>query len=258
MTPTMPDAGSRWPRSVCTEPTSSGASSVCDSAKTRPTAPDSTEPAGEVPVPCASTYWMSSGARRAAASAPRTTFSCTAPSGAAGPAPSPSCARALPRTRASTVSPCRVASPSRLRTTTPQPSASFPATRGRCGASTPPHSAMSVSPARSPRTARCRATSEDELAVSTLRLGPRQPRKYDSRPDSAHVVTPAARGPSGSSYGSGAGSGRSRGSRRPGRRRRCRAAAGWGRCWRARGPATRSPAASAAGDPGRGPPSARC
>src|SRR5437764_1497792 len=57
--------------------------------------------------------------------------------------------------------------------------------RGWCRALTPPHSAMSVSPPRSACTARCSATSEEEQAVSTLMLGPPQPRKYDSRPETA-------------------------------------------------------------------------
>ncbi len=35
-----------------------------------------------------------------------------------------------------------------------------------------------------------------------LMLGPRQPRKYDSRPDSGNMVMPEARLPSSSSYGS--------------------------------------------------------
>ena len=47
----------------------------------------------------------------------------------------------------------------------------------------PPASARSHSPARRLWQARCTATSEDEHAVSMVRLGPRRSRKYDRRPD---------------------------------------------------------------------------
>ncbi len=123
MTPTMPAAGSMWPRLVFTEPTSSGASLVCDAAKASPMAPNSIGSPSGVPVPCASTYWTSSGARCPAASALRMTFSWAGPLGTVRPALSPSCPTAVPRTRASTVSPSRVASLRRLSTTTPHPSA---------------------------------------------------------------------------------------------------------------------------------------
>ncbi len=42
---------------------------------------------------------------------------------------------------------------------------------------TPPASARSHSPARSARTARCTATRDDEQAVSTVRAGPRSPKR---------------------------------------------------------------------------------
>lgn len=70
---------------------------------------------------------------------------------------------------------------------------------GWCTAFTPPHSAISHSPARSPCTARCSALSDDEQALSTQTLGPRQPRKYDTRPAIAKIGLPAARCPSSSS-----------------------------------------------------------
>ncbi len=123
ITPTMPAAGSMWPRLVFTEPTSSGSLFVCESAKASPMAPNSMGSPSGVPVPCASTYWMSSGARCPAARAARMTFSWAGPLGTVRPALSPSWPTAVPRTRARTVSPSRVASLRRLSTTTPQPSA---------------------------------------------------------------------------------------------------------------------------------------
>ncbi len=55
---------------------------------------------------------------------------------------------------------------------------------------TPPASAMEHSPRRSASTARWRVTSEEEQAVSTVRLGPRQPRTYETRPDTALLAAP--------------------------------------------------------------------
>jgi hypothetical protein len=40
---------------------------------------------------------------------------------------------------------------------------------------TPPASAADASPSRSARIARCSATSDDEQAVSTVRVGPTNP-----------------------------------------------------------------------------------
>src|SRR2546421_8092221 len=47
---------------------------------------------------------------------------------------------------------------------------------------TPPTMARPASPARSAWQARWTAASDEEHAVSTARLGPRTPRKYDRRP----------------------------------------------------------------------------
>src|SRR5262249_48732151 len=113
---------------------------------------------------------------------------------------------AEPRITAQIRSPSRRASDSRLSTTNPQPS---PRANPLASASnvlhrpsgdsawvrvvlsivwgdstrlTPPASARSLSPGRGLRPARWTATSDDEHAVSTVRLGPDNPQVYDSRP----------------------------------------------------------------------------
>ncbi len=54
----------------------------------------------------------------------------------------------------------------------------------------PPASASAHSPLRRLRTARCTATSDDEHAVSSVRLGPRSPSAYEMRPDAAYRPLP--------------------------------------------------------------------
>ncbi len=136
----------------------------------------------------------------ASARALRSIASCAAPLGAVSPEEAPSWLTALPRITACTRSPSRRASLSRLRTSTPTPSARtkpsasaenvrqrppgasmwawLTATQdiGSSSTLTPPASAVSLSPERSERTARCSATSEEEQAVSTASAGPVSPR----------------------------------------------------------------------------------
>lgn len=123
ITPTMPEAGSMCPMLVFTEPTTSGSSWVWDFANTLLMAPSSMGSPSGVPVPCASTYWIWSGVSPAAARAWPMTSSWAGPCGTVSPALSPSWPIAVPRIRATMLSPSRWASDRRLRTSTPQPSA---------------------------------------------------------------------------------------------------------------------------------------
>ncbi len=123
MSEPTPAAPSMWPMFVFSDPTTTGRALVCESANTSLMASISVGSPSAVPVPWASTYWMSPGSRRQRARAERMTCSWAAPLGATRPALSPSWPTAEPRIRAWTVSPSRRASDSRLRTRTPQPSA---------------------------------------------------------------------------------------------------------------------------------------
>ena len=159
-----------------------------------------------VPVPCASTRPMSAGVRRASARAASISAVWESTFGAVKPPERPSWLTAEPCITASTRSPSRTASSSRLSTTTPQPSprvkpsaraskglhrpsgASAPVARttrverGETTRLTPPASATSHSPLRSARPARWTATSDEEQAVSTATAGPVRPSAYATRP----------------------------------------------------------------------------
>ncbi|CAM5359450.1 hypothetical protein SMICM304S_07251 [Streptomyces microflavus] len=124
---------------------------------------------------------------------------CARPFGAVSPWLRPSWFMAVPRTTASTRSPSRLASESRLSTRTPQPSAQLVPSASSakllqrplaasplrrlnstkiCGVLitvTPPASARSHSPLRSASHARRRATSDELHAVSMVSAGPDRP-----------------------------------------------------------------------------------
>ncbi|MNT17386.1 hypothetical protein D3C72_1525320 [compost metagenome] len=55
---------------------------------------------------------------------------------------------------------------------------------------TPPTIAVSTSPELMARTAWSRATSEDEQAVSTVRLGPLRPKTWEMRLETIESVLP--------------------------------------------------------------------
>ncbi len=57
----------------------------------------------------------------------------------------------------------------------------------------PPASASVHRPSRSAAAARSIATSDDEHAVSTVMLGPRNPSTYEMRPDATLPAEPMAR-----------------------------------------------------------------
>ena len=146
------------------------------------------------------------GSTPASAQAARNTAACAAGLGAIRPLDRPSWLTAEPRTTASTRSPSRSASESRLSTTTPQPS---PRTKPSAAASKAWHAPVGdmrlglveaarrgrreqqvdaagegqrrTRPVRRLWQARCTATSDDEQAVSTVTDGPRRSKKYDSR-----------------------------------------------------------------------------
>ncbi|MGX1118265.1 hypothetical protein RKD37_003628 [Streptomyces ambofaciens] len=199
MSPAMPEAASRWPRPVLTEPMRSGAPPA-DRSRAATIASTSIGSPSAVPVPCASMAPIASGPSPASSRAARIRAICARTLGAVKPEERPSWLTALPRTTAWTRSPSRRASASRLRTTTPQPSPRVkPLARASkvlhrpSGASelvcwisrvergerirlTPPASATSHSPRRSAWPARWTAVREDEQAVSTATAGPISPR----------------------------------------------------------------------------------
>src|SRR5262249_41317811 len=58
---------------------------------------------------------------------------------------------------------------------------------------TPPASATEHSPCRNAWQARCTVTSDDEHAVSTVRLGPLSPSTYEILPDATLAAVPVPR-----------------------------------------------------------------
>ncbi|CAO0825933.1 hypothetical protein SMICM17S_08352 [Streptomyces microflavus] len=196
MTPMTPEAAWAWPMLDLADPRCKG--------RTRPEntaarAPASMGSPSTVPVACASTASMSAGASPPSARALRSTRCCARPFGAVSPWLRPSWFMAVPRTTASTRSPSRLASESRLSTRTPQPSAQLVPSASSakllqrpsaasplrrlnstkiCGVLitvTPPASARSHSPLRSASHARRRATSDELHAVSMVSAGPDRP-----------------------------------------------------------------------------------
>ncbi len=92
-----PAAASRWPMLDLTEPTMHGRAAGRSAETTAPSARSSIGSPRNVPVPWASTYWISDGSTRASAQAPRITASCALGLGAIRPLLRPSWVIALPR-----------------------------------------------------------------------------------------------------------------------------------------------------------------
>jgi hypothetical protein len=149
-----------------------------------------------VPVPCASTYPISSGVMPARSYTDASSSACDAALGAVIPLVFPSPFVPLARITPWMWSPSASARSSRFSATTPTPSPStMPSADASNGAdvpvgesmpvllhqtcicgvfitATPPASAASHSPRRMLSQARCTATSEEEHAVSTAMVGP--------------------------------------------------------------------------------------
>lgn len=202
---------------VLTEPTRSGPSASPRSApRAAPSAAASTGSPTGVPVPCSSTYWTRSpGPRAERRCASRINCSCAVPLGTVSPSAAPSLLTAVPRITPWIRLPSARAADSGLSTTTPPPSpgtkplaraskvyetpsgdsapkrssvVAFSASRLRF---TPATTAVVDSPLRRLSHARCTATSDDDCAESTVRLGPRSPRWYETRPAMTPRFTPA-------------------------------------------------------------------
>ena len=238
----------------------------------------------EVPVPCVSTYPISSGATRALASAWRSIACCESTFGVVSPVDRPSWFTAEPRISARMGSPSRCASESSLSTTTPQPSPRTnplargveglaPAVRGErpawsaisrvvSGESirfTPPARASVASPLRRLWQARCSGHE---------RRGARRVHRDARSLEAEHVREPSRR--EGMAVPGGGVDVLALGDRRPCRDRCSR----WSRCRRtrpsssprdgpdpgrrARAPPTPARAGGAAGGRGARPPAERC
>ena len=124
--PAAPEAASRCPMLVFTDPMAQGGCSPPspsgDAAKAAFRAATSIGSPSAVPVPCASTYWMLAASTPALASAARSAAACPSTLGAVKPTLAvPSLLLAEPRMTARTVSPSATASSRRFRTTAPTP-----------------------------------------------------------------------------------------------------------------------------------------